>query len=206
MRPAVGVGFGIPEGTGQWLDVALESQPSPSSGTSPWASSCPRGSLSLEEHFQGCFQGPSSTRYLACVRNLEGKDTKPHGAQSRQDIPLPRQWLSGQARLGTPGVPGWPSNPGPWGCLAGLLTSGSRRGTAGIAWEGAGGGASPGGPAPELRGRRAGSPRSPCVEGFVWASGPHRMQVCLQALEAPGTELFAEERERRLSPGTETGV
>lgn len=73
---------------------------------------------SLEEHFQGCVQSPSSTRYLACVRNLEGKDTKPPWGPKQTGHPTapavalrPGQtgdtwsaWLAKQPRpLGMPG-------------------------------------------------------------------------------------------------------
>lgn len=86
------------------------------------------------------------------MRDLEEEDPELLGAQCTQDVPLPRPQLFSQARQETSRAPGGPSDSGPWGCLARLLTSGSRHHTAGITQEEEGGSASPVGPGPRAEG------------------------------------------------------
>ena len=97
----------------------------------------------------GCqdIQGPGCTGHLmssysgsAWHKELGGKRTRSTWGPKQTGLPAAQE-ATLQARLGTSGAPGRPSDSGPWGRLAGLLTSGPL---ATSPWHNPGPSASPG--------------------------------------------------------------
>lgn len=112
-------------------------------------------------------QGPGCPRHLnhsysraADHEEFGGKRTQSTWGLKQAGLPTAQE-AARQARLGTSGVPGQPSDSGPWGRPAGLLTSGPP---AASPWYNPGGGRRSTSPVGQGLGgeRRAGSPKESC--------------------------------------------